>query len=97
MIVVVTRNAAKGLSTVQVERARSYRLQVKREPLGIKSRYDARLQLWIPAIDTHDGKASGDILRVEPDFPLFDYGRAENMRRAFGNTWWKWLLPWLPG
>lgn len=99
VIFVVLRNASRGLSTVQVERARAYRAQRKRAyraqrkraPLGLEPRYDARLRLWVPTDDV----GGGTILLVEPSIPLFDFGRRENLRRAFGDRWWKWCLPWV--
>lgn len=89
MVFVVLRNASRGLSTVQVERARAYHNQTKRAPLGLVPRYDARLRLWVPTDDI----GGGAISLVEPNIPLFDFGRRENLRRAFGDRWWKWCLP----
>ncbi|GAA5873153.1 hypothetical protein JCM3774_000066 [Rhodotorula dairenensis] len=96
MVFVVIRNAARGLSTVQVERARAYHAQRKRAPLGLKPRYDARLRLWVPT-GRVGYTASGAVLLVEPDIPLFDFGRRENLRRALGDRSWKWCLPWVSG
>ncbi|GAA5981181.1 hypothetical protein JCM10908_004010 [Rhodotorula pacifica] len=90
MVLVVVRNASRGLSTVQIERARTYHAQRNRAPLGLKPRYDARLRLWVTAPDGSDGT----VVLVEPDIPLFDFGWRDNLRRAFGDRWWKWLLPW---
>lgn len=91
VVFVVLRNASRGLSTVQVERARAYHTQRKRAPLGLVPRYDARLRLWVPTDDT----GGGTISLVEPNIPLFDFGRRENLRRAFGDRWWKWCFPWV--
>lgn len=89
VVFVVLRNASRGLSTVQVERARAYHNQTKRAPLGLVPRYDARLRVWVPT----DYIGGGAISLVEPNIPLFDFGRRENLRRAFGDRWWKWCLP----
>lgn len=99
MIIVILRNAAKGLSTVQLERARIYRARQKRAAAGIRSLrpHEARLRVYIPPKEESSVIRTDTTLLVEPDIPLFDFGWRENLRRAFGFHAREWFNPWQPG
>ncbi|BGP12456.1 Palmitoyltransferase swf1 [Rhodosporidiobolus nylandii] len=90
MLVAVVRNTRTGVSTVQLERTRRWRLQSGQANPG----YDARLRLWVPLSDSEEG---GAVVLVEPNLPLFDFGAGENWRKLMGKEWWEWLTPWRLG
>ncbi|GAA5922361.1 hypothetical protein JCM1841_003083 [Sporobolomyces salmonicolor] len=90
MIILIVLNARKGLSAVQVERTRRWRIQQR---LG-HTTYDARLRLWVPLTAKLGGtEPPGAIVLVNPDVPLFDLGPSENWKALMGDRWWKWFAP----
>ncbi|GAA5828154.1 hypothetical protein JCM11251_002614 [Rhodosporidiobolus azoricus] len=91
MVLVIYRNSRTGLSAVQLERARRWRLQ----QLQANPEYDARLRLWVP-LPVEECVEGGAVVLVEPGMPLFDLGAEENWTRLVGKRWWDWLLPWAP-
>ncbi|GAA6058523.1 hypothetical protein JCM10212_006962 [Sporobolomyces blumeae] len=93
MLVVISLNARRGFSAVQVERIRRWRAN----PTG----YDARIRLWIPLPPADDPKghanpARGAVVAVDPDTPLFDFGLGKNWRYLMGERWWQWFIPTKP-
>lgn len=92
MLIAIALNARKGLSAVQVERIRRYRLKSKSG-----SARDACVRLWIPFDrDRHGKVANGDerlgaVVSVDPDAPLYDFGPMENWKKLMGDKWWEWF------
>ncbi|BGP44507.1 Putative E3 ubiquitin-protein ligase [Rhodotorula kratochvilovae] len=88
MLYVVTRNARRGLTSVQLERNKLHR-----SSLAITAGYDARQRVFVPLPEREGG---GAVVLVEPDVPLFDLGKEENWKRVMGERWWEWGMPWVP-
>ncbi|GAA6022563.1 hypothetical protein JCM11491_005600 [Sporobolomyces phaffii] len=98
MLVVVVLNARKGMSAVEVERARRHRLASPGPPPSSRD-YDARLRLWIPLPDdpgeanTQRREAQGAVVLVEPGTALFDFGPERNWKNLMGQHWLEWFIP----
>ncbi|GAA5922668.1 uncharacterized protein JCM15063_003382 [Sporobolomyces koalae] len=90
MLVVITLNARKGVSTVQVERSKRFRAQ-HRASSNSAAKYDPRIRLWVPLLEGDE--SPGAIVLVEPDTPLYDFGPMQNWRNLMGSRWWQWFDP----
>ncbi|GAA5909184.1 hypothetical protein JCM6882_003760, partial [Rhodosporidiobolus microsporus] len=90
-VIVIVRNSRSGLSAVQVERTRRWRLQRGQA----NPDYDARLRVWVP-LPKEQSEAGGAVVVADPDVPLFDLGAEENWTSLMGERCWQWLMPWVP-
>ncbi|ORY74988.1 hypothetical protein BCR35DRAFT_306382 [Leucosporidium creatinivorum] len=99
MTTTIINNARRGLSTVQVERIRRWKL-LSREarstslsPIPAPA-YDPRIRLWVP-LPREEYPDGGAVVHVDPTEPLFDLGARQNWRLLMGEHVWQWFVPWI--
>lgn len=95
VITTIVINARRGLSTVQVERIRRWKLL----PLEARSPspsqttrpiHDPRIRLWVP-LPLEECSEGGVVVHVDPTEPLFDLGARQNWRLLMGEQVWQWF------
>lgn len=90
MIATVFHNLARGLSTVDIERDRRWRVMQGQRTRGEsrqvadgKKDWDPRLRLWVP---DGEGKGGGATVVVEPGDRIFDLGFRRNWEAVMGHS-----------
>lgn len=88
MILTIVLNTRKGVSAVQLERIRRWKVETKKAATRADGGWDGRIRLWVPLEEHVEG---GAVVLVDPGTLLYDFGPAENWRRMMGERWWQWF------
>ncbi|KAI8457718.1 DHHC palmitoyltransferase-domain-containing protein [Phakopsora pachyrhizi] len=89
MVAITVRNVVfKGLSTVEIERARRFERCGGRVIDG----WDPRMKLWIP---DGLGMGGGKVILIEPGTPIFDLGPYLNWKQLMGDRVFEWFVPFV--
>ncbi|MBW0541713.1 hypothetical protein O181_081428 [Austropuccinia psidii MF-1] len=83
LVIVIKNNILRGLSSIEIERARRWNKS--------SSTWDPRLKLWVP--DCKE-KGKGKVVLLQPGIPIFDLGPRKNFEQIMGDRVWEWFVPW---